>query len=232
MPRSAVQRGVASLALAFAVAGTRTGSAAESLDEVLARVAPDLRKWAVVCLVTEKDGALAFAWHGYRDSADKTDFWPASCIKLYAAERGCTVIDARTGNVTSPRELAECLRRILFHERLAENERYHLTAPQLQALRAGGEGWCGLETRGADSGPAAWKGGVEGVFPKARFLHKSGVISNCGLDVAFVDDLAQSGKRFLLVPVVNAGYATKPVGGEALIAEMSRAIARWVQAQP
>ncbi len=344
----------------FAALGAAFSAAAfagASLDEAVGAVAPDVRKWAVVCLVSETDGKLAFEWHGFRDTADRTDFWPASCVKLYTAvavlelltelgapldcaaafehqaadggwvldcartvremlsevfrrssnedytlllrlvgidrintrflvpekgfphsalmrgyvserpwcyrreerqrvtlywagapprviehlwsgrfyaeERGCSVIDARTGNVTSPRELAECLRRVLFHERLPEAERYRLTAEQLEALRAGGgEGWCGLETKGEASGPSAWKNGVETVFPKARFFHKSGLISNYALEAAYVDDTGHSGKRFLLVPVVNAGYTAKPAGGEDLVGEVSRAIAEWVRSQP
>jgi len=346
----------ASLVLAILTAAPGVVRAAGSLDEAVAGVAPDLRKWAVVCLVSEKDGRARFDWHDYRDTADRTDFWPASCIKLYAVvaamellteigapldcvvsfehqepdgrwvldcartqremvsevfrcssnadytlllrlvgidrinttflvpergfahsalmrgyvaerpwryareerqrvtvlwagvqrrvlehawsgrfyaeERGGTIIDARTGNVTSPRELAECLRRILFHEQLPEADSYRLTPEQVQALRSGGSGWCGLETTAPDSGPSAWKDGVETVFPKARFFHKCGVISNYALEAAFVDDAAQSGKRFILVPVINAGLATKPQGGEALIGEMARAIAEWVRAQP
>jgi hypothetical protein len=58
------------------------------------------------------------------------------------------------------------------------------------------------------------------------------VISNYALEVAYVDDAATSGKRFILVPVVKAGYASKPTGGEALVGEMARAIAKWVKAQP
>ena len=48
--------------------------------------------------------------------------------RFYAEERGCTVIDAKTGNVTSARELAECLRRVLFHEQLPAQERYRVGA--------------------------------------------------------------------------------------------------------
>lgn len=356
MTRQLLTHATASLLLTPLLAAGSRCAAASALDEALAKVAPELPKWATVCLVSETDGQLAFDWHSFQDTADRTDFWPASSVKLYAivaalellnelgapldcvvsfehqekggrwaldaartvremlsevlrrssnedytlllrlvgidrlntqflvpergfphsalmrgyvaerpwqyvreepqrltlrwagghekvlehawsgrfyaAARGGTVIDARTGNVTSPRELAECLRRIVFHERLPEGERYRLTSEQLQALRTGGAGWCGLETREPGSGPTAWKNGVDTVFPQARFLHKSGIISNYALEVAYVDDSAASGKRFLLVPVVQAGAATKPTGGEALVGEMARAIAAWVKAHP
>ena len=324
-------------------------------DAALDAIAPDLRKWAVVCVVTTAaDGAPAFTWHEYKDSGSATDFWPASTIKLYAAvavlellgergfplettaifehqaageswtldcartvpemlhavfsrssnedftlllrlvgidrintefltpargfphsaimrgyvterpfvyrtreaqritlragdgrtgtiehtwsgrfyaeERGCTIIDRRTGNVTSARELAECLRRVLFHETLPEPERYRLTPAQLEFLRHGANGLSGLETKERPSGPSAWRGGSDAAFPDARFFHKSGVISNYALDAAFVDDSAHGGARFILVPVINAGSETKPIDGETLVSQMSRVLAGWVRA--
>jgi hypothetical protein len=88
----------------------------------------------------------------------------------------------------------------------------------------------GLETKGKDSGPIAWENGVEKVFPKAKFFHKCGTISSYALEVAFVDDSAESGKKFILVPAVEAGSDTKPVRGEKLVGEMALAIAEWVKA--
>jgi hypothetical protein len=149
--------------------------------------------------------------------------------RLYAEERGCTVIDRRTGNVTSPRELAECVRRVIFHESLAESERFRLSGPQVEFLRHGGNGLSGLETKDPASGLAAWRGASDAAFSGARFYHKSGVISNYALDLAYVDDSAQSGARFILVPVIAAGSATKPVDGETLITQMSRVLCEWVR---
>ena len=329
---------------------------ATTLDEALDGIAPDVKKWASVCIVTDRpDGTPEYAWHDYLGRSDERDFWPASAIKLYTAvaalellaerrfpldttltfehhegagawavdcartlremlgevfrrssnedytlllrlvgidrintrflipekgfphsalmrgyvlgrpygyvreesqrivlraadrsetvehtwsgrfhaeERGATVIDARTGNVTSPRELAECLRRILFHERLPESERYALTAEQLDFLRHGGGGQRGLENKDADSDPLAWKGGLDTVFPKARFFHKCGWISSHALEVAYLDDSAQSGRRFILVPVVAAGDDTRPERGQILIGKMARAIGEWVRTLP
>jgi len=149
--------------------------------------------------------------------------------RSYSQERGATVFDARTGNVTSPRELAECLRRILFHEELAETERYQISAEQLTFLRTGGGDLCGLENKGSPSDPMAWTNGIESVFPNARFFHKTGVISNFALEVAAVDARAASGKYFILVPVAGAGSETKPETGQKIISRMSRAIAEWVR---
>jgi len=331
-------------------------AAAATLDEALDEIAPKVKKWATVCVVTERpDGAPEFAWHDYRGSGEARDFWPASAIKLYAAvaalellaergfpldttltfehregaggwtvdcartmremlaavfsrssnedytlllrlvgidrintrflvpekgfphsalmrgyvtgrpygytreepqritlraaerheviehtwsgrfyaeERGATVIDARTGNVTSPRELAECLRRVLFHERLPEPERYALTPAQIDFLRSGGGGLCGLENKAAESDPIAWKTGLDAVFPRARFFHKGGWISSHALEVAYVDDAAQSGRRFILVPVIAAGDDARPERGQVLIGKMARAIGEWVNTLP
>lgn len=151
--------------------------------------------------------------------------------RFYAQERGGTVIDAKTGNVTTPRELVECLRRILYHERLPAAERYRLTPEQLGFLRTGGEGLTGLETRNEESGPSAWSGAAESVFPGARFFHKCGVISDFALEIAAVDDTAAGGPAFLLAPVINAGSASQPVDGPTLVSQMSLAIASWVQAR-
>ena len=343
------------LALFVLLSGFAFGES--SLDEAIDRIAPELKKWATVCVVTSSTaGAPEFTWHDYRETGNATDFWPASAIKLYTAvaaldlvnehgfpdssttvifehgsedgrtvldcargiremlsevfrrssnedytlllrlvgidrlntqflvpdrgfaqsalmrgyvlgrpygyvreepqrvtlaatdgrtrtiehtwsgrsyaeERGVARIDVRTGNLTSPRELAECLRRIMFHEHLPLRERYQLTADQLELLRYGTAGLCGLETKAAESGPSAWKNGVDAVFPQARFFHKCGVISNYALEVAFVDDAAASGKRFILVPVVHAGSATKPDSGAKIVGQMARAIAEWVRRQ-
>ena len=341
---------------AIAICATAAGGFGATLDEVLDPIAPDVKKWASVCVVGKRpDGTAEFTWHDYRASGDARDFWPASAVKIYTAvaalellnehgftldttltfehaeaggkwtldcartmremlseifrrssnedytlllrlvgidrlngefltpakgfphsalmrgyvvgrpweyrraepqritlraadgrskviehtwgglfyaeERGGTIIDARTGNVTSPRELAECLRRILFHEQLPEAERYRLTPEALDFLRHGGNGLTGLETKEDESGPLAWKGGADAMFPKARYFHKCGWISNYALDLACIDDRAQSGRCFLLVPVAAAGDESKPEKGQVIVTKMSRAIAEWARTQ-
>jgi hypothetical protein len=151
--------------------------------------------------------------------------------RFYAEERGATVIDAKTGNVTTPRDLVECLRRVLYHEHLPASEQYRLTTEQLAFLRTGGDGLTGLETRNEASGPTAWAGAAETVFPQARFFHKCGLISNYALEIAAVDDAAQGGPAFLFAPVINAGSATTPDDGEKLVSQMSLKIAEWVKAR-
>jgi Beta-lactamase enzyme family len=149
--------------------------------------------------------------------------------RFYSEERGGTIIDAKRGNVTTAAELSECLRRVMFHEVLPEAERYRLTPAQLAFLRAGAGGFYGLKTINPDSGPFAWTKAIETLFPRAKFYHKCGVISNYSLETAYVDDEHDSGKRLLLVPVINAGLVTKPMGGEALVGQMARAIGQWAR---
>lgn len=318
-----------------------------ALDEALDAVVPSLGKWGTVCVVQEVAGKTTFAWHDYRDTGRKTDFWPASTIKLhaaiaavellneheldldatltfqhqdkdgrwitdaartpremisevfrrssnedytlllrlsgidrlherffttergfpqtalmrgytaarpwayvreepqrivhprvtlthhwkgrsYAAERGCTIIDAKTGNVTTTRELCDTLRRVMFHDEIEPEQRFRITTEQARFLREGGDGFTGLETRGADSGPSAWKGATKTVFPSARYFHKSGLISNYALDLACIDARAQNGPCYLIALAIHAGHAS-PVHGEELIRQMSLAVAKWVQ---
>jgi Beta-lactamase enzyme family len=149
--------------------------------------------------------------------------------KSYSEPLGASIIDAKTGNVTTARDLVECLRRIMFHEVLPPSERYPLTAADLEFLRHGGDGFTGLQTTGQESGPSAWKNGLDSVFPRAKFYHKTGLISNYALEIAYLDDSRDSGKRFLLAPAINAGHATKPKDGDSLIAEMSKAIGIWAR---
>jgi hypothetical protein len=161
---------------------------------------------------------------GRRETFDHT--WSG---QSYSEDRGATIFDSKTGNVTSPRELAESLRRILFHESLPSSERYRLTPEQLELIRQGGGGLTGLETIHGDSGPYSWKDGLDAVYPGARFLHKCGSISSYTLETAYLDDSKQSGRRFILVPVVAAGTDTKPEQGKPMITRMSRAIGEWIR---
>ena len=139
----------------------------------------------------------------------------------YAEERGATIISKTTGNCTSTAELAECMRRIMFHESLPESERYQLTSDQLEFIRFGGGGLYGLENK--EAGPYAWEGKLKEVFPKARFFHKAGMISNYTLDVAYVED-EESETRFILSLAANTGKGDT-------IREMAGALAEWIRSK-
>lgn len=119
----------------------------------------------------------------------------------YSQPRGATIISDTTGNCTSTRELADCLRRLVFHSVLSQSQRFGLTDEQAKFVVEGGDGLTGLENRNADA--YAWQGAGE-VFPQARCYHKSGVISTYTLDVAYLDDTV-SGKRFILALAAESG---------------------------
>jgi hypothetical protein len=137
----------------------------------------------------------------------------------YAQQRGATVISSTTGNCSSTHEMAECLRRIMFHEHLPEGARYRLTAAQLRFLREGGHGLVGLET--GKPGAFAWKDALDGVFPDARFYHKGGQISTHTLDLAYLDDPA-SGIRFILAVAAASGEPDT-------VRAMAKRIGAWIK---
>jgi hypothetical protein len=117
----------------------------------------------------------------------------------------------------------------MFHEHLPEHDRYKLGAEQLDFLRHGGGGLRGLETNASESGASSWEDGVRKVFPKARVFRKTGLISNYALEVTYVDDAMESGRQFILVPVIAAGSETKPESGEKLVSQMAQAISEWIK---
>ena len=60
------------------------------------------------------------------------------------------------------------------------------------------------------------------IFPKAKFYFKEGLLSNYTLDLAFVDDSADSGRRYIVSIAANSGK-------DKTIKAMSGAIAAWVK---
>ena len=136
--------------------------------------------------------------------------------RSYSAERGASIIDSRTGNMASTRDLADCLRRLVFNDLIPAGERFRLSPEMLEFLLHGGNGFTGLETKDPDSGPHAWDAGKE-LFPKARYYHKVGLISNEVLELAVVDDRAQSGNAWIFC--LRAG-----IGKEAVMVDLCRAV--------
>lgn len=139
----------------------------------------------------------------------------------YAQQRGATALSSTTGNCTSTRELADCLRRIMFHHVLPESERYNLTDEQVRFIIEGGDGLTGLENK--EAGPYAWEDSTEKVFPNAGFFHKGGLISTYSLDVAYIDDV-ESDTRFIVAVAAQSGNIET-------VTQMAKRIAEWVKAQ-
>ena len=136
--------------------------------------------------------------------------------RSYSQERGATIIDSRTGNMSSTRDLADCLRRLVFHDLIPPGERFRLSPEMLTFLLHGGNGFTGIETKDEASGPHAWDGGKD-LFPKARYYHKVGLISNEVLELAVVDDRASSGKAWTFC--LRAG-----TGKESVMVDLCRAV--------
>ena len=145
--------------------------------------------------------------------------------RAWSEERGATIIDAKTGNVTTTEDMAECLRRVIFHEQIPEAERFQISQEMVDFLRYGGGGLCGLETKGEDGGAFAWQKSGEQIYPDARFFHKGGWISTYGLDLACLDDRTQSGRAVILAASVNTG-------NEDSIRALCRGLLEWTKAQP
>ena len=134
----------------------------------------------------------------------------------YSRKLGAHILDADTGNCSTTRDMAECLRRVMFHEVIPPDERFDLTPEQLTMLREGRHGTTGLANTNHAWG---WKGAVEEVFPDAGFYHKSGDISTYYLQLAYVHDEA-SNTRFVMAVATESG--TRDV-----CRECSKAIAQW-----
>ena len=124
--------------------------------------------------------------------------------RSYSQERGATALSATTGNCTSTHELADCLRRILFHSSLPPEERFAITAVQARWISNGdpARGVVGLENRLA--GPFAWEDAGERVFPNARYWHKAGQISSFVLDLCSLSD-ADSNHHLILALAARSG---------------------------
>jgi hypothetical protein len=145
--------------------------------------------------------------------------------RAWSEERGATIIDAKTGNVTTTEDLAECLRRVIFHEQLPEGERFRISQEMADFLRYGGGGLTGLETKGKDGGAFAWQKSGELSYPQARFFHKGGWISTYGLDLACLDDRKNTGRVVILAAAVSTG-------NEDTIRAVCHGLLEWAKAQP
>ena len=133
----------------------------------------------------------------------------------HAARLGQTLIDRAINNCSSTGDMAECMRRLMFHESLPPAERFDLTPAQLELLREGRDGFTGLRnTRWT----WAWADAIAEVLPDARFYHKSGNISTHYLDLVYVSDEA-SDTHFI-------GAVATASGSDAACRRIFRAIAR------
>lgn len=137
----------------------------------------------------------------------------------YANQVGCTIYNGSgTGNCSAPRDLAEHMRRVMFHEQLPDEERFALRDEDLDWVRYGGPEPV-MNNKEACGGPG-WDG-VREVFPNADFFHKGGLVSEYRLDLQYVHDAATDSRYVLHVAVDD--------GVDRPIAELSEAVARMVR---
>ena len=95
--------------------------------------------------------------------------------RSYANEVGCTIYNQTgTGNCTSAQDMAEHLKRIIFHEVLPENMRFDITAELLNWYREGGPEFVLNNIQGNRCGGPAFDG-VTRVFGDVTFHHKGAV---------------------------------------------------------
>ncbi len=135
----------------------------------------------------------------------------------YSKDTGATIISEEIGNCTTTYEMADCLRRIMYHELIPETERFDLTDEQLEFLREGDNGMNGLKNIYKTS--RAWKG-VEKVFSGSVSYNKSGRISNYALDLACLKN-PQTGMEVVMALAANTGEPS-------VIEDMAEAIAmKW-----
>lgn len=136
--------------------------------------------------------------------------------RRYADEAGCTVSNGSgTANCSSPRDMAEHMRRVMLHERLPEAERFDVDLEQLDWVRFDG----GVMNNTDTCGGPGWSG-VSTVFPDAEFYHKGGRVTSYRLDLQYTSDEA-SDTHFVTAVVSNTG-------GDAVVETLSEEIARMM----
>jgi hypothetical protein len=137
----------------------------------------------------------------------------------YADDVGCTIYNqSGTGNCSSPQDMAEHMRRVMFHEQLPVEESFPLRETDLDWVRFGGPDPV-MNNKEACGGPG-WAG-VRQVFPQADFFHKGGLVSEYRLDLMYVEDAATDSRYVLQVAVDD--------GVDRPVADVSEAVARMVK---
>ena len=134
----------------------------------------------------------------------------------YSDAVDCTVGNAdHIANCTSPHDLAEHLRRLMFHEQLPPDERFDLDLEALDWMRYGGPE--PVMNNAESCGGPGWAG-VSAVLPGADFYHKGGSVSSYRLDAQYVEDEA-TGTRYFLAVATDTGSSW-------LVQKLSEEVAR------
>lgn len=138
----------------------------------------------------------------------------------YADQVGCTVYnESGTANCSTPRDMAEHMRRVMFHEHLDPSEQLPVNQSDLDWMRYGDADTPVMNNVDACGGPGF--AGVSRVFPQARFFHKGGRVTNYRLDLQYVED-DDTGSAYILAVATDTG-------GDGVVEKLSEEIARMVR---
>jgi len=148
------------------------------------------------------DGSIQF---------ERTHLW--SDIS-YADDVGCTVYNASgTGNCSPTDDMAEVMRRIMFHESLGSEEQFDVRPGDLDWLRYGGDT---LQMNNKDCS-TPWQG-IQKVLPNAEIYHKGGLVGEYALGVHHIFDTETS--TIYILALATQSTST------ALLIKLSEEIAR------
>ncbi len=114
-------------------------------------------------------------------TAERTHTWSGT---LYDDEVGCAFRYSSRANCSPPSEMAEHMRRLMFHEWLPDSERFAVDPEQLDWVRYGDATTDVMYLPGSP-----WAEGVLRVFPDADYWHKAGRVTDYALDLHYVDDV-------------------------------------------
>ena len=141
--------------------------------------------------------------------------------RSYADETGCTIYnDTGTGNCTTPRDMAEHLRRLVLHEELPPAERFQLGEDALAWYRGSGPEKVLNNTAGDDCGGPAYAG-VRKVFDDPVYHHKGGTVREYRGTIQHIQD-PNSGTQY------TAGIAVE-TGDRRPIEKASEELARMLK---
>lgn len=135
----------------------------------------------------------------------------------YAQEVGCAIYytSSPTANCSSPADMAEHVRRIVFHEALPAAGRFDVRQDDIVWLRDGGD-TLQMSNKGCST---PWPG-IAKVFPDADYHHKGGLVGSYALGVHHVHDVS-SGARYVLALVTEASSTSTLVKLSEEIARMA-----------
>jgi len=175
-------------------------------------VAADARPWAFVQseaqrIMIEEAGRSVLREHQWSG-------------RSYADAVGCTVYnESGTANCTTPREMAEHLRRLIMHDDLDDDTRFSLSPELLSWYRGDQEEQVLNNANNTGCGGPAFAG-VLSVFPDADYYHKTGFVRQYRSSIHHVHD-PQSGVQYTAALVLDN---TEARWMRALAEEMARMV--------